>query len=201
MWMFHTCLKFHLVSVKWTEEKWSQILEPQCNYNLLKRDQIISYFIRFPDKSEVCLRFHFFEILEKVVFTSSWSSHLRNSCRRLRIVHVSPEIAQVEMFFLFHERKTFICMERKILIQKKKQSGRLEKVVSPCLVVLLWPSLRIGGRSRFYRSFSFSNIGEGEGIKADKNPPPLDNICLLPILNYAETAGTYLTGMHSSWLK
>ena len=56
----------------------------------------IAYWIfRFPDKSKVCLKFHFLDILRRVMEASRWNAHLRNTCRRLRIVHVSPEIAQV----------------------------------------------------------------------------------------------------------
>ena len=50
---------------------------------------------RFPDKSETCLKFHFLEILTKAYTAVNKSGHLRNSCRRLKIVHVSPQVAQV----------------------------------------------------------------------------------------------------------
>ena len=52
-------------------------------------------FPRFPDKSKTCLHFYLLRILENAVCQGAWNSHLRNSCRRLRIVHVSPEVAQV----------------------------------------------------------------------------------------------------------
>ena len=55
---------------------------------------------RFQDKSSVCLKFHFLDILRQVMEEGRWGAHLRNSCRRLRIVHVSPEIAQVIAKFI-----------------------------------------------------------------------------------------------------
>ena len=38
-----------------------------------------------------------------VLNTNKFGSHLRNSCRRLRIVHISPEVAQVS-----HSKQLFL---------------------------------------------------------------------------------------------
>ena len=43
---------------------------------------------RFPSDQSHCFYFDFFEILKSVLSTGKFSSHLRNSCRKLRIVAI-----------------------------------------------------------------------------------------------------------------
>ena len=53
------------------------------------------FMFRFGDKEMPCLNFHFFDILTKAMESLKIDAHLRNSCRRLHIVHVSPTIVDV----------------------------------------------------------------------------------------------------------
>ena len=61
---------------------------------------------RFPVPVAECTFFKFLDIIRSIVDNAKWASHLRNSCRRLRIVSVIPGIDsgwKDEQVFIFLE--------------------------------------------------------------------------------------------------
>ena len=71
----------------------------------------------------MCLKFHFLELVTKTCGALKVNSHLRNSCRRLRIVHVAPQIDQVMRIFKRNEINHVLRQQLKVTILNFKQKG------------------------------------------------------------------------------